>query len=216
MSVPVELDRDAAARLARAELAKPAYHRDDPGLAQRFFRWLLDRLGDLLASADDATGGRGWLALLLVVLLAVVVVVVLRWRIGPVSRRAADQELFSGRPQSADEHRRAADAHAAAQRFDLAARERLRAIVRSLEERGLLDPRPGRTVTEAAREAGSVLPTAGEGLARAARTFEDVWYGGRPADATTDALLREVDEAVRRARPPVGPVSRNDRLVAPQ
>ena len=58
----------------------------------------------------------------------------------------------------------------------------MRAIVRSLEERTLLDPRPGRTADEAAAEAGRPLPRHADRLRAAARTFDDVTYGGRTAD----------------------------------
>ena len=38
-------------------------------------------------------------------------------------------------------------------------------------------------------------------LAAAARLFDDVWYGERPADATTYARMVEVDGRVAVARP---------------
>jgi hypothetical protein len=80
-------------------------------------------------------------------------------------------------------------------------RERLRAIVRSLEERAVLEPRPGRTADEAASEAGAALPDCAAGLRSAALLFDDVWYGGRPAGPEGDAALRELDDRVRSARP---------------
>ena len=60
----------------------------------------------------------------------------------------------------------------------------MRAIVRSLEERALLDPRPGRTADEAAAEAGRALPAHADRLRAAARDFDDVTYGGRTATGT--------------------------------
>ena len=79
--------------------------------------------------------------------------------------------------------------------------ERLRATVRGLEERDLLDTRAGRTADEAAAEAGRALPTLADELRAAARTFDEVRYGGRTADAATDARLRTLDDAVRRTKP---------------
>ena len=125
----------------------------------------------------------------------------LRLKVGPLGRREArEQALFSGRARTAAEHRAAADAHAAAGEWADAVRERLRAVVRSLEERAVLDQRPGRTADEAAAEAGAALPAVAAELRRAARLFDDVWYGGRAAGPESDAALRAVDEQVRAAR----------------
>lgn len=66
--------------------------------------------------------------------------------------------LFDDGIRSAADHRTAAEAHAAAGRWTEAVQERMRAVVRSLEERTLLDPRPGRTADEAAAEASVSLP----------------------------------------------------------
>ena len=54
---------------------------------------------------------------------------------------------------------------------------------------------------EAAAEAGAALPSLAGDLRQAARLFDDIWYGGRPAGPDTDARLRAVDERVRAARP---------------
>jgi hypothetical protein len=127
-----------------------------------------------------------------------VVAVVRRVRPGA---RAGTRTLFAGRVRSAAEHRAAADAAAAQGDWAEAVRERLRAVVRDLEERGLLDVRPGRTADEAAVLGGQVLPDVAADLRTAARVFDDVWYGGRTATADSDAQLRAVDDAVRAARP---------------
>jgi hypothetical protein len=117
------------------------------------------------------------------------------------ARRPGERSLFVGQVRAAADHRAAADAAAARGAWADAVRERLRAIVRGLEERGLLDARPGRTADEAAMEAGLALPSCAEDLRRAARLFDDVWYGGRTATDEHDRQLREVDAAVRAARP---------------
>ena len=80
-------------------------------------------------------------------------------------------------------------------------RERLRAVVRDLEARGLLDPRPGRTAGEVARDAGAAVPALAEDLRRASIVFDEVWYGGRTADAGSYALLVDVDTRAAAARP---------------
>ncbi|MFD0347693.1 DUF4129 domain-containing protein [Kitasatospora aburaviensis] len=77
----------------------------------------------------------------------------------------------------------------------------MRALVRALEERTLLDARPGRTADEAAAEAGRSLPEHAAALTAAARTFDDIAYGDRTADRAAYQLLRDLDQALERARP---------------
>jgi hypothetical protein len=74
-------------------------------------------------------------------------------------------------------------------------------VVRHVEERGLVDVRPGRTADEIARDAGRALPAVAGDLRAAARVFDDVWYGGRTADASSYDRLVAVDDAVAAARP---------------
>ena len=201
-AVPVELGRDEAAQLARDELAKQIYRDAGPGLVVRVVRWLLEQRRATCWTASPGprragTPGSWWSCCC--------------WS-SPWSRcasrsarsgasEAREQALFTGRARTAAEHRAAADAHAAAGEWAEAVRERLRAVVRSLEERAVLDERPGRTADEAAAEAGAALPAVADDLRQAARLFDDIWYGGRPAGPESDARLRAVDERVRAARP---------------
>jgi hypothetical protein len=197
---PIDIGRDEAADAAARELANPIYHADQ-GLVATIFNWIVERIVDLLAAAATVAPG-GYLSLVVLLVVVVAAVVVIRLRIGAVGRAAGGaRELFEGGPVAAAEHRRAAEAFAARGEWAEAVRARLRAVVRGLEERDLLDVRPGRTADEAAREAGSVLPQCAADLAAAARTFDEVWYGGREATAEMDAQLRAVDAAVTRARP---------------
>lgn len=201
MSVPVELGREAAQEAAREELAKQIYRDAGPGLTERLVRWVLERVSDLLDELAGVSPG-GYAGIVVVLLLVLAAVVAIRLKVGPLARReASDQSLFVGRERTAAEHRAAADAHAAAGRWAEAVRERLRAVVRSLEERAVLEPRPGRTADEAAAEAGAALPACAADLRSAARLFDDVWYGGRPVGREGDATMRALDDRVRAARP---------------
>ena len=201
--IPVDIGRDEARQAAEQELAKPEYAAAEPSPLVRAAAWLLERIGDLLdGAAAHAPGGH--VGLVVLVLLLVLGVVAVRLRIGRIGRTAAgDRGLFDAQPVPADHHRRAADAHASRGEWADAVRERLRAVVRDLEERDLLDPRPGRTADEAASDGGRALPACAEQLRAAARTFDDVWYGGVPATEAMYEQLRAVDDAVRRARPAV-------------
>jgi hypothetical protein len=124
--------------------------------------------------------------------------------------------MFGTGERSAADHRREAERYAAAGAYAEAVRERLRAVVRDLEDRGLLDARPGRTADEAAHDAGHVLPTVSADLRRAARTFDDVWYGGQVADASTYSALVAVDDAVAAARPRATSPARDAAFLVPR
>jgi hypothetical protein len=105
-------------------------------------------------------------------------------------------EIEPGR--TADQLRAEAAAFAAAGDWAQAVRARLRAVVLTLEARGDIDPRPGRTAAEVAAEAGAVRPELRDQLWKGALTFGEIWYGRRPATAGDDQVLKELDEAVRR------------------
>jgi hypothetical protein len=90
-----------------------------------------------------------------------------------------------------------ADRLAAQGRYAEAIRERLRAMVRHLVERGVIEDRPGWTVTELSAAAG-VAP-----LYEAATVFSDVWYAQRPATAELDARMRELAQQVQLNRPTI-------------
>lgn len=199
---PVTTPRTPAREAAERELSKREYHENDPGLLQRLFDWLWEHITSLLGSAAQAApGGAVGLAVLACVVLLLLIALRLRLgrlRPGPTTD---DGALFDNRPRTADEHRAAADAHAAADRWSEALQERMRAVVRSLEERALLDHRPGRTADETASEAGRLLPGHAEALRSAARSFDEVTYAERPADAAAYALVHDLDSALRRAVP---------------
>lgn len=199
--IPVGLGRDEAREAAERELTDPAYADTAPPLPERLLRWLFQRLDDVVdAAADVAPGGYG--GLIVLALVAVLAVIAVRLQIGRIGRAGARRAaLFDTAVLSAADHRTAADAHAARGAWAEAVRERLRAIVRGLEERDLLDARAGRTADEAADEAGRALPDRAADLRDAARIFDDVWYGGRAATPEMDARLRAVDDTVRTTRP---------------
>jgi hypothetical protein len=193
--------RDDARQAAEHELSKGIYHQNEPGPIERALNTVIDYIARLFDRAAGATpGGAGGLLVLLAIVVAVVVFVL--WRTGPLRRGARGHQPIvelSGELDAA-EHRRRADEHAAAGRWPEAVRERMRAIVRELETRGVIEPRPGRTADEVARDAGSIVPTVAADLHAAARIFDEVWYGGRPASAQSDALMRQADERIRRAQ----------------
>lgn len=187
----------AARRAARAELERHEYHRDDPGPIQRALDWVGDRLGSLFS------GGTGNHALLLifVVLLVIGIVVVARIglpkRKGPNHGRGGVDPLA---PSGSRDHRRLAEQFAAQGRRAEALREWLRAAVQTIEDRGVLLPRPGRTGAATAREAAPALPTAAANLTAATSAFDEIWFGGRKATDADVALGHAAADQVATAR----------------
>lgn len=206
--VPVDTPRLPAREAAERELTKPMYHENDPNLLQRGLDRFWEWVGDLFDSASGAAPG-GPLGLAVVALIVIALVAALWWRLGTPHRTptTGGDALFGDRPRSAAEHRASAEEHAAAGRWNHAVQERMRAIVRSLEERALLDPRPGRTADEAAAEASRPMPGHAAELRSAARAFDDVTYGGRTADEPTYLSVKELDTALERSKPSLDPAA---------
>nr|WP_051833891.1 DUF4129 domain-containing protein [Streptomyces sp. NRRL S-646] len=198
---PVTIPRDPAREAARRELSKRMYHENDPSLFQRALNAFWDWVDKLFGSAATATP-RGTLGLVVVIVAVLALLGALWWRLGTPRRKpASSATLFDDRPRSATEHRAAAEAHAAQGHWNQAVQERMRGIVRSLEERALLDIRPGRTADEAAAEAGRALPDHRDRLYTAARDFDDVTYGGRRASEQSYHRMAELDHDLERTRP---------------
>ncbi|MFF7449314.1 MULTISPECIES: DUF4129 domain-containing protein [unclassified Streptomyces] len=198
---PVTVPRDPAREAARRELSKGMYHENDPSWFQRALDAFWDWVGDLFGTAATATPG-GALGLVVIVVAVLAVLGALWWRLGTPRREpASTAALFDDRPRSAAEHRAAAEAHAAQGHWNQAVQERMRAIVRSLEERALLDIRAGRTADEAAAEAARALPSHTDRLLAAARDFDDVTYGGRKAGQQAYQHMADLDRALERSKP---------------
>jgi hypothetical protein len=193
-------DREQAREAAQRELEKRAYDEARPPLVTRVISWVIREIQELLNRATGSVpGGRVGVLLIVVLVLALVAVVVVRLR--PTMRTTSFDQLFAdGRALSADEHRVLAEAAASRGDHADAVRERLRAVVRHLEERGVLDVRPGRTAEEVTREAASEVPELAEPMRRGTRAFEEIWYGGQPAGPAAYAVLVEVDRVVSTAR----------------
>ncbi|WET80664.1 DUF4129 domain-containing protein [Amycolatopsis sp. QT-25] len=199
--VPVDIDRDTARLRAAEELAGQPYQAAKPSWLSQAFDWVLEKLFGVLETIDSAVPG-GIFAVVLLVVVLIVVIVVIRLKSGPLATSVkSGRAVFAGQRKASGEHRKAAEEAASRGDFDDAVRERFRALVRSLEERALLDEKSGRTADEAAIEAGRLLPDVAAPLRAGARSFDDVHYGGIPATPAGYRSLSELDERCRRARP---------------
>jgi hypothetical protein len=197
-------DRGEGQRWAREELAHSEYARARPTLFQRAVNWLLDHIDSL--AANTGLGAGQLIALVVTVAVVVVVALVLlrrtvRLRVAADERAGAD--VLAGSTLTGAEHRARAAAALAAGQYDVAVRESMRAVARRLDERALLDPRPGRTADEIAVEAARLLPELAAELREGARVFDDVAYGSVRADAARAERMRRLDERVEAAKPVV-------------
>ena len=196
----LDLTRDAARDAAREELRRREYDDAQPSLILRALGRVLREIGALLDRAAGAAPG-GRLGLLALGLLLVVFVAVVLTRVGPLSRTTRRAPLFEGSAVlTAAAHRELAEHAARQERYADAVRERLRAVIRDLEERGALDPRPGRTAGEVARDGGTAVPAVAADLQHAAVLFDEIWYGGRTATTESYAALVAVDTKVAGSR----------------
>lgn len=183
----VEVDRDAAREAALRELSDPRYAADDPTLLERAARWAFTSLSDLIDDLVRVVPGGAWGVVIAVALGAVIVVGLIIAGRRVLRER---QAIKTARPLFADaatlgaaEHRSLAMKAQQDGQWDEAVRAWLRAMIRDLEERRLLAPRPGRTADEAAREAAAIAPSDRDSLALAASLFDAVTFGSSHATA---------------------------------
>jgi uncharacterized protein DUF4129 len=190
------IGRQAAQRLAKAELAKPVYH-PQPPLAARVLHWVGQWLGRLFRATQGLPGG--WWAVVTLAAVAVIVAAIVLARIGPLARaqRAARAPATPSRAVTARDHRSAAARLAGAGDFAGAICESVRAIAAELDERAVLRPRAGRTADEFAAEAGQALPPYAADLRGAALLFDEVRYGQRPGSRPGYERVAELDTRIR-------------------
>jgi hypothetical protein len=212
-AAPVRPGREEARGWALDELAKREYADARPGLVERAFSWVFERLARIGDASDEVS-----LLLLGILTLVIGTIVVWGiWRAGGLGRtaRRRDGAVLGDPTVSAAEHRAAADSAAAQERWDDAVLHRFRAVARQLEEEAILSPQPGRTADEVAHESGRRLPDLAADLLAGARTFDDVCYGHRHVGRAADERMRALDDAVRRARPVANGGATGPRLTVP-
>ncbi|MFU8839854.1 MAG: DUF4129 domain-containing protein [Nitriliruptoraceae bacterium] len=203
MSVPqlaaLGHDPDVVGDLADRILGGPPYRAGEPGTLRRTIDAILDAIGRLLGDALGVVGGTpavAWaIALLGLALLAAVV-----WRAtrgATLGRRLTRAVPDAGRVRAAADWLAEADRHLTAGDLDAALRARYVAAVVTLEERGLLASRPGRTIRELDAELAARLPELAPRLAAAGRRVEPVVFAGHEA---TRGDLEVVDAALTAVR----------------
>ena len=191
----IDIDRDAAHDAAQRELGKPIYPK--ASLTERLISWIEDLLYRLADASASVPGGGLTLSVLATLLVVAIVVAVRIARRTMRTNRGGEYALFGEHELSAAEHRETAEQYAAVGDWSAAIRHRLRAVARQLEESSVLDPVPGRTATELARDAGRAIPRLTGELRRAVQVFNDVTYGERPGTQGEYRMIADLDDHLR-------------------
>jgi len=197
----IDIDRDAAHQAAQQELNKPIYPKGSA--AEQFADWVNELIYRLLQKTASIPGG--WITTtVLLILLAVAVAVAIRIaRRTMRTNRGGDYLLFETAQLTAAQHRATAQSYAAEGNWAAAIRHRLRAVARQLEETSILDPAPGRTANELARDAGAALPHLVGELSQAATAFNDVTYGEQPGTQGAYQMIADLDDHLRSRSPAI-------------
>ena len=147
-----------------------------------------------------------WLSLLLIALLAAaiiaILIIILRRVALPGRATRHDAALFSDERDST-ELASAADTAAAQGDYATAVIERFRAIIRSLDERGVIEEYPGMTALESVALTAQALGPTGlvSRLGQAAELFDAVRYGKVDSTPKQDEWMRTLAQDVLRAAP---------------
>lgn len=211
---PVAPDGGEARRWAVEELSKPVYRAAEPSWLDSLWQQFAEWLRSLNSGGPGMDSGIAipMIGVAAAVLIAAAIILV-RPRLNARHKPAGD--VFDADPSltQADYRGRAA---AAAARSDwrTAVVEQFRAIVRSAEERAVLDPQPGRTADELSAQMGRAFGRHAAELGRAAGVFDAIRYGGAGATGRDHADMARLDEALGSLQPDYSSASA-DRLARP-
>ncbi len=192
-------------RPRRANSNKPIYSKGSAG--QQFADWVNELFYRLLEKTASIPGGWFTTTVLLILLAIAVVVAIHVARRTMRTNRGGDYLLFEAAQLTAAQHRATAESYAAQGNWAAAIRHRLRAVARQLEETGVLNPAPGRTANELARDAGTALPHLEDELSQAATAFNDVTYGEQPGTEAAYQMIADLDDHLRSRSPAVPPAA---------
>lgn len=197
--VPVTPDDVQGRGWAEEELAKSAYSEAEPSLLDRFWSWVGEFLSDLL---EGISGFDPSIGVLLLALGAAAVLAVAVLLVRPRLNARRSREIFDAKEtRVAVDHRTLSEEAAARGEWDTALTERLRAVIRSAEERVILEPQAGRTAAEAGQRLALSFPQAAADVRWLARRFDEVRYGHLPAAAADAERAAALDRLLESSVP---------------
>lgn len=199
IEVPVVPDEAQGREWAERELSSSVYDEAKPSLLDRFWQWAGEFLGDLL---DSISGVDPSLGVVLLAVGAAAVLAVAVFLVRPRLNARRRREIFdSGETREAVDHRLLSAEAAARGDWDTALAERLRAVIRSAEERVILEPRAGRTAAEAGQELALSFPSAAPEVLWLSRRFDEVRYGHLQATAADARRAAALDTLLESSAP---------------
>lgn len=196
---PLNPSNDDARNWLADELAKGKYQTPPDLLA--WLGRLFDRTGTVQAGGFAFPG---WVvpAVATLVLTIAVILVLRSGNVDVGQRRRRRSGAFIDDPTlTAADYRRLVAAAVAAEDWDTVALQSFRAVVVGATERTLLGERPGSTAHEAVVELGPVFPVFEKRLLEASDVFDLVRYGGRSTTRDPALAIRDLDDALRLAKP---------------
>jgi Domain of unknown function (DUF4129) len=197
---PVLPGAEEGRRWAAEELAKSEYRNAEPGWLDSLWRSFLDWLLSLNGPAGEAGPVPGPVIGIVIAVVIAVAVVLARPRLNPKTRQR--KEVFELHSElTASDYRLRAEASAAAGSWGDAVVDRFRALVRSAEDRTVLDPQPGRTADEVALALSVPFPAEAGRLDRAAETFDAVRYGNWTAGSPDYQAIAGLDQHLEATKP---------------
>lgn len=211
---PVAPDGEEARRWAVEELSKPVYRAAEPGWLDSLWQQFMDWLRSLNSGDPGIDGGMAVpiIGITAAVLVALAIILA-RPRLN--ARRRPAKDVFDADPTvSPADYRGRAAAAAVRSDWGTAVVEQFRAIVRSAENRAVIDPQPGRTANEVAAQLGRAFGTYAAELERAADIFDAIRYGRADATPQDHAAMVALDESLGDLKPDYN-AARADRLAMP-
>jgi hypothetical protein len=197
---PVLPSAEEARRWAAEELAKAEYREAQPTWIDTLWRSFLDWLLSLDGPSGETGPVPGPVIGIVIAVVIAVAVILARPRLNPKARQ--NKEVFE--PDSlvtAADYRQRAEVSAAAGKWGDAVVDRFRALVRSAEDRTVLDPQPGRTADEVVLALSIPFPEAAARLDQAGRIFDAVRYGSWTAGSHDYQAIAGLDIDLEASRP---------------
>ena len=189
---PLDPGPDEARSSLRRELLHPEYHEED--LLRRFLEWV----ARMLDRGLEAAAGAPALATFATMVVGLALLLGLGW-LASRTRRARDAErrpvaVLTDEGLTAAKLRRRAEAALVEGRPEDALVDAFRALAVRQVERGRLEDSPGATAHEVARTLAGEFPGRRDAVEDAARLFDAVLYGDRPASAAQATAVLALDD----------------------